>query len=79
MIKIGDFNCDGQGSCAGCASDCTMPAPYWRSMIDFAASSGHRFMFGLVPELDQATSLISHSARHQLPVFAYTFGKPHDI
>jgi len=56
-----------------------MPAPYWRSMIDFAASSGHRFMFGLVPELDQATSLISHSARHQLPVFAYTFGTPHDI
>ena len=35
-------------------------------------------MFGLVPELDQATSLISHSARHQLPVFAYTFGKPLD-
>ena len=31
-------------------------------------------MFGLIPEVEQATSLISHSAKEQLPVFAYSFG-----
>ena len=62
------------GSCRGVAPDCTMPAPYWHSMVRFAATSGHKFMFGLVPEVGQATELISHSAAHQLPIFAFTFG-----
>lgn len=62
------------GSCHGVAPDCTMPAPYWQSMVSFAASAGHKFMFGLVPDVEQATQLISHSAALQLPVFAFTFG-----
>jgi hypothetical protein len=66
--------CAHPGSCHGCAHDCTMPAPYWKTMIDFAVASGHRFMFGLVPEAEQAASLITHSARAKLPIFAFTFG-----
>jgi hypothetical protein len=66
------------GGCRSCAHDCTMPAPYWKSMIDFAKNSGHRFMFGLIPDMDNATSLISYSAKQYLPVFAYSFGNEQD-
>ena len=61
--KTGAKCCQHSGSCYGCARDCTMPAPYWKSITDFAAASGHRFMFGLIPEVEQATSLISHSCK----------------
>ena len=70
--------CGHTGSCRGCVHDCTMPAPYWKSMTDFAEASGHKFMFGMIPDVEQATSLISHSATEQLPVFAYSFGNELD-
>ena len=43
--------CTEHSSCHGCAKDCTMPAGYWKAMVDFAQSTGHRFVFGLVPEV----------------------------
>jgi hypothetical protein len=70
----GDKCCTHSGSCRSCADDCTMPAPYWKSIITFAEASGHKFLFGLTPDVKQASSLISHSARTKLPVFAYSFG-----
>ena len=76
--KTGEACCTDPGSCHGCAKDCTMPPAYWKTMVDFAKASGHNFMFGLVPDVDQATALISHSAKEQLPVFAYTFGNEQD-
>ena len=76
--ETGSKCCEHTGSCAGCARDCTMPAEYWKSMTDFAKASGHLFMFGLVPDVDEATSLISYSAKNQLPVFAYSFGNEED-
>ena len=76
--KSGGKCCTSPGSCRGCAKDCTMPAPYWKSISDFARTSGHKLMFGLVPETDQATALIMHSAKEELPVFAYTFGNEVD-
>ena len=66
--------CPHVGSCAGCASDCTMPASYWKGIVAFAKGSRHKLVFGLVPDLDQAKALIAHSAREALPVFGYTFG-----
>lgn len=66
--------CPHVGSCAGCAHDCTMPAPYWKGVVDFAKASKNRLVFGLVPDLDQAKALVAHSAREALPVFGYTFG-----
>ena len=72
--KTGGPCCAHSGSCHGCVADCTMPAPYWKGVTDFAKASGHRLVFGLVPDVGQATSLIAHSANHNLPVFGYTFG-----
>ena len=77
-MKSGEKCCKSPGSCHGCAKDCTMPAPYWKTISDFANQSGHKLMFGLVPETDQATALITHSAKAGLPVFAYTFGNEQD-
>jgi hypothetical protein len=76
--KTGGKCCTVPDSCHGCTSDCTMPAAYYDSMVDLAASTGHQFIFGLVPELDQATALISYAATHQKPVFAYSFGNEVD-
>jgi hypothetical protein len=76
--KTGEQCCKDEGSCHGCADDCTMPAPYWKSMTDFANATGHKFVFGLIPKVDEAKSLITHSAKQQLPVFAYTFGNEED-
>jgi hypothetical protein len=76
--RSGGKCCPQPGSCGGCAKDCTMPAAYWKSIIDFAKASGHKLMFGLVPEIDQAESLILYSAKKELPVFAYTFGNEID-
>jgi hypothetical protein len=76
--KTGGSCCQHTGSCRGCANDCTMPAPYWKSISDFAAASGHQLMFGLIPDVEEATSLISHSAKAELPVFAYSFGNEKD-
>ena len=72
--KTGGPCCEHTGSCAGCSHDCTMPAPYWKGITDFAKASKHRLVFGLVPDVDQATSLIVHSAHQKLPVFGLTFG-----
>jgi hypothetical protein len=47
-------------------------------MNTFAKESGHKFMFGLVPKVDEAANLITHSATEELPVFAYTFGNEVD-
>jgi hypothetical protein len=66
--------CNHTGSCAGCAHDCTMPAPYWKAMLSFAKASGHKFLFGMTPDTSQATKLISYSAKEALSVFAYSFG-----
>lgn len=66
--------CDSVGSCRGCAHDCTMPAAYWKSITAFANSTGHKLMFGLVPDMDSATSLVTYSAQERLPVFAFTYG-----
>lgn len=68
----------GAGGCHGCAHDCTMPAAYWKQMVGFAQRSGHRLMFGLVPDVDQARALLVHSAREHLPVWAYTYGNEQD-
>jgi len=76
--KTGEKCCTHPGSCGGCAHDCTMGAPYWKSIHDFAQASGHKLMFGLAPDVDQAASLVSHSAKAQLPIFAYTFGNEID-
>jgi hypothetical protein len=76
--KSGEKCCKSPGSCHGCAKDCTMPAPYWKTISDFANQSGHKLMFGLVPETDQATALITHSAKAGISVFAYTFGNEQD-
>ena len=43
-------------------------------MVEFAQKSGHKLMFGLVPELGNASALVSFSAAQDLPVYAYTFG-----
>ena len=76
--KSGGPCCKSPGSCRGCASDCTMPAPYWKKISDFAKASGHNLMFGLVPQVAQAAALITHSASEGLPVLAYTFGNEID-
>ena len=76
--KSGEKCCANPGSCHGCATDCTMPAPYWKTVTDFAKASGHKLMFGLVPKIDEAVALIKHSAKESLPVFAYTFGNEVD-
>ena len=76
--KSGERCCKSPGSCHGCAKDCTLPAPYWKSISDFAKASGHKLMFGLVPKTDEATALITHSAKEGLPVVAYTFGNEVD-
>ena len=60
--KTGGQCCTARDSCHSCASDCTMPAAYWTSIANFARASRHRLMFGLVPDVDQATRLISFSA-----------------
>ena len=31
-------------------------------------------MFGLIPDLEQSSSLITYSAQQKLNVYAYTFG-----
>lgn len=74
----GEKCCKSPGSCHGCAKDCTMPAPYWKTVSAFAEASGHKLMFGLAPNVDQAIALITHSAKEKLPVFAYTFGNEVD-
>lgn len=66
--------CEHHGSCHGCVHDCTMPGPYWKSIHDFAKASGHKLMFGLVPDLEQASSIIKYSAAQNMSVFAYTYG-----
>ena len=76
--KSGGKCCSRRGSCHGCARDCTMPQKYWKSITTFANASGHRLMFGLVPEVDQATALVTHSAQNGLPVHAFTFGNEKD-
>ena len=76
--KSGGKCCSHRGSCHGCANDCTMPQKYWKSITTFANASGHRLMFGLVPEVDQATALVTHSAQNGLPVHAFTFGNEKD-
>ena len=76
--RTGGKCCANAGSCHGCVKDCTMPAVYWESMVKFAEATGHRFMFGLVPETRNAESLVSYSAKRNLPVHAYTFGNEVD-
>ena len=56
--KTGGPCCEHTGSCSSCTHDCTMPAPYWKRIADFAAASKHRLVFGLVPDLPNATGLI---------------------
>ena len=56
--KTGGPCCEHTGSCSSCTHDCTMPAPYWRRIADFAAASKHRLVFGLVPDVSNATGLI---------------------
>lgn len=72
--ETGGKCCANQGSCHGCVKDCTMPAPYWKSIVNAANFTGHKLMFGLVPEPLNATSLITFSARQRLPILAYTYG-----
>merc|ERR1712166_529317 len=76
--RTGAKCCQDVGSCKGCVDDCSMPAPYWKKLTDFASASGHQLMFGLVPDIQQATALIAHSAAAKLPVVAYTFGNEVD-
>lgn len=70
--------CRYPGSCHGCSKDCIMTAPYWKSLVEFAVQSGHRLMFGLVPEAVNATALIEYSAKNNLAVHAYTYGNEKD-
>ena len=52
----------------------SVPGPYWKSINDFAKASGHKLMFGLIPDLKQASSIIKYSAAQNMSVFAYTYG-----
>ncbi len=70
--------CTDHTSCHGCAKDCTMPAGYWKAMVEFAESTSHHFMFGLVPDVENATALVQFSAQQKFPVHAYTFGNEVD-
>ena len=52
--------------------------PYWKSISDFAQASGHKLMFGLIPNTTEASALITHSAKTNIPIHAYTFGNEQD-
>ena len=76
--KTGGPCCEHTGSCSSCVHDCTMPAPYWKRIADFAAASKHRLVFGLVPDVANATHLVVHSAQQKLAVFGFSFGNEED-
>ena len=58
---------------------CAHPSqPYWKSISDFAQASGHKLMFGLIPNTTEASALITHSAKTNIPIHAYTFGNEQD-
>ncbi len=51
-------------TCA-CGTNCTLTAPAWRSVLDFAARTGLSLLFGLNPNADSlrgAVDLIEHTA-----------------
>ena len=70
--------CEHPGSCHGCSRDCTMPMAYWETMTAFAASSGHKLMFGLTPTPADARALLEYTAAKKLPLHAITYGNEVD-
>jgi hypothetical protein len=55
-----------------------MPMAYWETMTAFAASSGHKLMFGLTPTPADARALLEYTAAKKLPLHAITYGNEVD-
>jgi len=66
--------CPEPGDCKKCKKDCTMPGPYWKRLVGLAKRSGHKLMFGMVPDINNASSLVEFSSKEGLDVYAYTYG-----
>ena len=58
----------------GCGHSCVLTAGTWRELTAFAASTGHRLLFGLSPDAEQATALVAYAAQHNQSAWAYTYG-----
>ena len=75
-----DMNLTHPMAACACGTNCTLTAPTWRSVLDFAARTGLSLLFGLNPNADAlrgAVDLIEHTATLEvdgLHLLGYAYG-----
>lgn len=61
-----------------CGGRCVMPMQYWQTVTDMVKTSGFELVFGLRPDVDQATEFVTYNAKKNTTVLGYTFGNELD-
>lgn len=56
-----------------CGEWCWMAASYWESVLTFASKVSSRILFGLIPDLENASALINYTMG-RAELLGYTFG-----